>query len=701
MLAVAMGVAASATAAAKKPAPAPAPLSEQGQKLEQRYTAMLEEARAQVVDALPKVNEQAKAAYLSAREAEAKADDALKAAQEAFGAIARAEGLVNHAKGKWIGGAQKGIADAQAKLAQASTDADRKAAEEELAKWQKNLADGQAALQERQAALDAAKRDEARLKQGVEQAKAALEKARAETLESYARLGVVPFLSSDKLDSKLAKLVVLNDATPRGLAEFAEQGAEQQQLVEKLLADADLMLQMTLNDGASGGKYGQAMEIYTAIQKASPKARDGALQRLALGVALEHAVPIKQDNPKSATNAPQFVDPVKRYQHFEKAFLDGELDPAFDKLSVWDYRMVVNGEEPDETLTWGRQMLRNYRPDHITTPDYHWRYVAAVRTDIRYGSQDVKHDRDDLQSFQNMLMNGGVCGRRAFFGRFILRAFGVPTTARPQPGHAALVHWSPEGWVINLGAGWGSGTTKTRYTNDLDFLATTQARKDLNDYLQVKRAQWVGDAVGEPQVFGIHEKNKPGFWYGVSLHQQQAIIKQNQAKTLAAVGEELGEANESNVKYDVINTEITDADRKIDVSASGVITIPAAATSTPTKTTGKIIFMPSNLGGKQLHYSRGGNAEPFEYTFEAPKAGVYNLTARVVTPSWQQHLSIFANGAKEPVDLDLPFTVGMWETTEPVQVQLVQGKNVLRFEHRASGEAKGFSIRDFTLTPAR
>ena len=46
------------------------------------------------------------------------------------------------------------------------------------------------------------------------------------------------------------------------------------------------------------------------------------------------------------------------------------------------------------------------------------------------GSQDNKHDRSDLHFFQNILMNGGVCGRRAFFGRFMLRAFGVPTTAR-------------------------------------------------------------------------------------------------------------------------------------------------------------------------------------------------------------------------------------------------------------------------------
>jgi hypothetical protein len=61
------------------------------------------------------------------------------------------------------------------------------------------------------------------------------------------------FLASDKLDAQLVKYVVLAEATPHGLAEFAQQGAEQETLVEKMLADADLMKQMVIADGASGG----------------------------------------------------------------------------------------------------------------------------------------------------------------------------------------------------------------------------------------------------------------------------------------------------------------------------------------------------------------------------------------------------------------------------------------------------------------
>ncbi len=695
LMAVAIG--AQVAPAQKRKASASVELTSNGKKLEARYAEELEALRVELRQALPKVGELKRTGYLAAREAEKTAEAKLKAAQKALGEVSRGHALVNHAKGKWIGGADKGIGKANAKLKKATTEAEREAARKELVKWQDNRKAGVEALEERQAILDKAKRNEPKMRRVLEAAERAVARSKTKTMSAVRNLGVRSFLSSDELDARLAKFVVLFEATPRGLAAFAQQGKAQEELLEKLLADSGLMLQMVAADGAQRAKYGRAMEIYETIRRASPRAKQGPLQRLALAIGLSHAIGVSQRNPKAEANAPATVDPVARYFHYEKAFLDGELDPGFGGLSVWDYRMVVNGNEPDHTLAWGREMLRSYRPDHVYTSDARWRYVALVRTDIRYGSQDNKYDRSELQFFQNILMNGGVCGRRAFIGRFVLRAFGVPTLARPQRGHAALAHWTPDGWVVCLGAGWGAGWTKTRYDRDLDFLATTQAREDRSAYLQVKRAQWIGDVVGEKRTFGFLKGN-PDFWYGVSLYLQRGIIESRKAVTLAAVGEELGEANESKVKYAIEAATITDEDRRIVVDSEGVITIPAVACSKPTKSTGKIIFMPSNLGGKQLHYSRTGRSQAFEYTFDAPTAGKYVLTARVVTPSWKQHLLVSAN-AKDPFDMALPHTVGLWSVTEPVEVELVKGRNVLRFTHKGEGYAKGFTIRDFKLSP--
>ncbi|MDB4608038.1 hypothetical protein OAH64_04250, partial [bacterium] len=169
------------------------------------------------------------------------------------------------------------------------------------------------------------------------------------------------------------------------------------------------------------------------------------------------------------------------------------------------------------------------------------------------------------------------------------------------------------------------------------------------------------------------------------------------AKTLAAVGTDIGEANETKEHVEIAKVKITEKDRKVSADKKGIITIPASATSKPTRSTGKILFLDSVLGGKQLHYSRTGGHQIFEYTFKAPAAGKYHLTAHVVTPSWRQNLFVSANRAKDKVELPLPHTVGLWEKTEAVVIELTKGENVLTFSRE--GDVKGVTIKDFTLTP--
>jgi hypothetical protein len=342
-------------------------------------------------------------------------------------------------------------------------------------------------------------------------------------------------------------------------------------------------------------------------------------------------------------------------------------------------------------------MLRNYRPDHISNPDYAWRYVETVETEVKYGSHDNKNDRHDLQNYQNIIMNGGVCGRRAFFGRFILRCFGIPTLARPQTGHASLVHWTPDGWVICFGADWGVGRIDEK--QDVDFLAMTQARRTGDDYLQVLRAHWIGDVLGEKRAYGFRS-GTTGIWNDVALYQQRNIIEKAKSVALAAVGTDIGEANESKTQKALRNEVASETDRTITTAANGAITIPAVACSSPTGSTRRIRFMKSHLGGMQLHYSRMGPPEVFEYTFDAPSAGKYALTARVVTTSANQQLFVTANDAAEAILIDAPLTVGMWDETAPVGISLAKGRNVLRFS-REDGEIKGLTIKDFTLTPVK
>ena len=134
-----------------------------------------------------------------------------------------------------------------------------------------------------------------------------------------------------------------------------------------------------------------------------------------------------------------------------------------------------------------------------------------------------------LQFFQNILMNGGVCGRRAFFGRFILRAFGIPTTARPQPGHAALVHWTPDGWVICLGGRLGQrlgqwDATGRRLPGEHAGAGSRQA-VHAGQACPVDRRR-----PGRAANLRLCTPATPAFWNGVALYTQRADHRRGQGQ---------------------------------------------------------------------------------------------------------------------------------------------------------------------------
>jgi hypothetical protein len=704
----------------------PVELTDAGKALANQYAARLAALQAEIGKQLPAVSDAQKQAFRDALAAQ-------KISEVEYDLATR--GFRNSYSGKVTGlqSAIEKLEEAPAKLASAEMvlknalampdgheDKERavEEAQKEVENRKKNLENLPGGVENARKALEEAKAKLPENKKKLEAAAQELEAAKAKTTQALVSVGIHSILDSDKLDAKLAQATVLTEATPYWLAVYAQQGREQEQRVEKLLANTPLLIDMLVADGAMWGKYPQAVEIYEAIQKAHPKSKEGLFQRLALAIALEHAVPIVEGRPAAEGDEIHYIDPVARYASYEKAWLDKELDPGFETLCAWSLRMVVDGDEPDEIRAWGREMLHSYRPDLITWADPAWRYVKAVETEINYTSkyQGLGYDRPDLQQYQNILAVGGICGRRAFFGRFILRSFGIPTTARSQPGHAALVRWTPKGWVCCLGGGWGSSnrTVFNRYPTDLDFLASTQARLKQQDFLKIKRALWIATSLGQDTEFGyrnnirmrdlgkyvkqsVAEVPMPEFWQSAAMVVQNSIIDRLGVNALDAVGEDIGEANEAALRDKIATVDIPDSERKVTTDAKGVITIPAAATTTPTNSTDVIRFMPSNLGGIQLHYTRFGGADTFAYTIDAPKAGKYALTSRLATAASKQHLFLVVNGSKE-IDILLPYTIGLWGELEPVEIELKQGRNTLSF-HRGHYYMRGITIRDFTLTP--
>jgi hypothetical protein len=661
-----------------------------GKSLKSEFTSDLKSLKEEISRALPKVGSKGVADLENAAKALAEALAKADAAQKGLGQIAAAKGLIDHAKGKWIGGANKEIATAQAALKNAKTPADKEAAQKQLAAAQKGLAEGEAALKERTALYEKAKADETSLKQAHEKAQAALAQAQAsEAAAGKSLMGSMSsFLDSDKLDGKLAKAYVLTAATPDGLADFAGKSTENAALVGQLLADEALMKEMMEAGGARFGKFGEAMKIFSVIQKVSPQAKNGVFRRLALATSLEHANQVTQNNSPNVKDKSTHVHPVKRYLHYEKAFTGGELDPAFKSLTTWEMRFVVNSEDPDEILAWGREMLRTFRPDQMYSADYGWRYVSSVKSEVPYGSQNVQYDDPQNNQMQNIIRNGGVCGRRAFYGRFILRAFGIPTWGVTQKAHAALSHWTPKGWVVNLGAGfphswWDKDDV---HLTGSEFLLESQARAHPKDYFKIVRAQMVSRILGEP-AYSERRKVEGGFWSRVALFQSRTLAAN--APDLGALGQELAEANEKEEKIE--SQAAAKADREIQEKDGG-ITIPAVAHETAS---GKSATMRSFTGGMQIHAFGGFKTD---YKIRASRAGNYLLTAKVATAQTGQKFLFTMNDA-QPVNQPVPYTIGLWQTTEPIPVTLKNGSNTLHLE-LAEG-SRGVTIKEFTLTPAR
>lgn len=173
---------------------------------------------------------------------------------------------------------------------------------------------------------------------------------------------------------ELLQLIAIAHGKPCDLGSYTAEGPEQKKRLQNLLqGDNDLLYQMLVHGGPRGGDYGQALDIYAEIQ-AKRQHGKSILPKLALAVALEFAQPHHVFHQPTV-----LIDPLERYLHYEEAYLNGELEPFFENLSVWELRMVVDCDGSHEQITWFRNMIWTYHPKIAAMGDYHW-YVQGLKS---------------------------------------------------------------------------------------------------------------------------------------------------------------------------------------------------------------------------------------------------------------------------------------------------------------------------------
>jgi hypothetical protein len=332
---------------------------------------------------------------------------------------------------------------------------------------------------------------------------------------------------------------------------------------------------------------------------------------------------------------------------------------------------------------------QNYAPHLSTLTDLKLRYNYILETDVLMRNPTWT---STPRTYQQVLSGGGKDKPNAWFGRFICKAFGIPTWGCSQPKLESFIRWTSSGWVPMKGARWEECSHGG--VSGIDFQAESSARaghssedyykkivllEAMADMMDVKR----GDTSLEVDKNVIHPMK---LWRSLCTIQKALMLEAVTAESFERSGD--GGVKTKVEEYlelyqaDKDDTEITNED--------GIVTVPAAAHG---YSSGNKMVIACTDGGKQLNFLADGSAE-----YELPddvEPRTYTLTLQVCTVHLKQTtLKLTVNDGKE-IDIEIPYTIGEWQTTKGVTVKLNGGGDVIRIAR--ARPAFGMAIRRLVL----
>ncbi|MEI7901552.1 MAG: hypothetical protein WCK89_14975 [bacterium] len=445
-----------------------------------------------------------------------------------------------------------------------------------------------------------------------------------------------------------------------------------------------------------------ALEIWKKVYAADPESKDGMYLKMAIGMAINPP-------PAEGTHSKIAIDPVGRYKYFKAADKNNELVKSFRGLSAWEYSKVFSNNGPtasDEEFTWGREMLRTFRPDFA---------VDGKTCDI-VSMVWRRASPNPYTGMQTMLQGGGKCGPRAFFGVFINQAFGIPSIGVGQPAHACIAFKAADPsaepqpgsvWKVVYGGGWI--VSRCDGLKGPEFVEGVEARMREAQFAQVERLRWLASALTAkgPAAAVLAVAKKIAEQKPASTIDLNATGKAEEAEaepgTVAA--SRFGTSKPAvKPKGPVVPVGGGKADQPVKAKA-GVIQVEAGdffATAGKPAWGGlpSVLLLDSCGGGKQIYFQQQMQFQWADYSIDVSAAGTYAITMKAACINTDQLLEV-CSGTNVIGKVDIPLSFGLWSETQPVELKLAKGAQTLRLQTPVSvaqeNHKRGIALKSFAL----
>jgi len=500
-----------------------------------------------------------------------------------------------------------------------------------------------------------------------------------------------------EIEPQLVQGAILAQSTPQKFADYVSKGKENKKLLKRLFDDTELMKEMLTHGGVKGCEYGEAARIFDACMEDDESSKKGAKwtklhRKIALACALELASPLNEFDTSIR------VDPVARYKHFVDAHEAGELDPAFPYFSVWEMRHIVNCDAPNDQMSWCRKMLINYAPQFLILTNYRQRYLFMLHADVR--TRKPTWDSSP-RTYQMVLSGGGNATVNAWFGRFLLKSFGLPTWGAQFEGEENFTFWTPEGWITMNSEDWETCSWEGKA--GIDFKTETESRNKATPEEYFKRLvslRCLADILdGDPNSIPDGEKHQmhpDRMWRSMAAVSMKLLFQTEPEveRTFERSGEGLVQTNSEKYveKYhaDPVDDEVTYDD------TTGELVIPAICNTFRDGTAQTSV---SFEAGKQLNFVADGNAH-YVVPDDFP-TNTYMLTLEVCTVSSKQApLKIRIVDDYEVFDktyeVEIPYTKGEWQSTAGVSVE-IEASCMVKLSRPK--ESLGLAIKKLLISP--